>query len=57
MGNEAWAFEEHPQKAVRRDPFEAEFFTGEEDTEEVYGRTDALVRWMLRGRREADQLQ
>ncbi len=39
-----WTFEEHSPKAMNRNPIEAEFFTGEEDSEEVYGRTDALVR-------------
>lgn len=44
MSNEYWSFEKLSGKAVLRDPFEAEFFTGEEDSEDVYGRTDALVR-------------
>jgi hypothetical protein len=39
-----WSFEERSPKSVKRDPFEAEFFTGEEEDENVYGRTDALVR-------------
>ena len=39
-----WSFEERRKRSVKRDPFEAEFFTGEEDTEEMFGRTDALVR-------------
>lgn len=39
-----WSFEERRKRSVKRDPFEAEFFTGEEDSEEVFGRTDALVR-------------
>jgi hypothetical protein len=39
-----WSFEERDKKRVRRDPFEAEFFTGEEETEEAFGRTDGLVR-------------
>jgi hypothetical protein len=39
-----WTFETRSPKTVKRDPFEAEFFTGEEESEEVYGRTDALVR-------------
>lgn len=39
-----WEFEKVNPRSVRRDPFEAEFFTGEEETEEVYGRTDSLVR-------------
>jgi len=44
MKNIPWVFEQKSHKAVMRDPFEAEFFTGEEDSEEVYGRTDAFVR-------------
>lgn len=39
-----WSFEEQSPKAMNRDPIEAEFFTGEEETDEVFGRTDALVR-------------
>jgi hypothetical protein len=39
-----WSFEERNPRSMRRDPFEAEFFTGEEETEDVFGRTDALVR-------------
>lgn len=39
-----WSFELHQKRTVMRDPFEAEFFTGEEDSEEYWGRTDALVR-------------
>jgi hypothetical protein len=39
-----WSFERRSPKSMKRDPFEAEFFTGEEDDENVYGRTDALVR-------------
>lgn len=40
----AWSFEIRSPKSVKRDPFEAEFFTGDEEDENVYGRTDALVR-------------
>ena len=39
-----WEFEKANPRSVRRDPFEAEFFTGEEENEEVFGRTDSLVR-------------
>lgn len=39
-----WSFEEHSKKAIKRDPFEAEFFTGEEEDEAAFGRTDSLVR-------------
>src|SRR3954470_21353040 len=39
-----WEFERVNPRSVRRDPFEAAFFTGEEESEEVYGRTDSLVR-------------
>ena len=42
--NSKWSFQERSKKSVNRDPFEAEFFAGEEEDEEVYGRTDALVR-------------
>jgi hypothetical protein len=44
MPGPSWTFEPLPKKFVRRNAFEAEFFTGEEDNEEVYGRTDSLVR-------------
>src|SRR5262245_17230719 len=39
-----WSFETRNPRSMKRDPFEAEFFTGEEENEEIYGRTDALVR-------------
>src|SRR5437588_6535473 len=42
MGN--WTFGLVAPGQVRRDPFEAEFFVGSEESEHVYGRTDALVR-------------
>jgi hypothetical protein len=38
---------------VKRDPFEAEFFVGEEDTEETYGRTDSLVREVIQNALDA----
>src|SRR5262249_60127015 len=44
MNEPLWEFEKANPRSVRRDPFEAEFFTGEEETEEVFGRTDSLVR-------------
>lgn len=44
MSEPRWRFLERRRAAVRRDPFEAEFFTGDEDDEVVYGRTDALIR-------------
>lgn len=48
-----WSFEELSEKAMLRDPFEAEFFTGEEANEEVYGRTDALVRESIQNSMDA----
>lgn len=44
MSELRWEFEKANPRSVRRDPFEAEFFTGEEESEEVFGRTDSLVR-------------
>src|SRR5262245_16905575 len=44
MSEPRWEFEKANPRSVRRDPFEAEFFTGEEENEEVFGRTDSLVR-------------
>lgn len=38
-----WTFRK-VQPGTKRDPFEAEFFTGDEEDEAVFGRTDALVR-------------
>lgn len=48
-----WSFEERRPKGMLRDPFEAEFFTGEEDSEDVYGRTDALVREAIQNSMDA----
>lgn len=53
MSSLRWEFEEFNPRAVRRDPFEAEFFTGTEDSEEAYGRTDALVREALQNSLDA----
>jgi hypothetical protein len=39
-----WVFEERKKKDKKRDPMEAEFFTGDEDEDDVSGRTDGLVR-------------
>lgn len=48
-----WSFENRRKRSVKRDPFEAEFFTGEEESEEVFGRTDALVREALQNSLDA----
>ena len=48
-----WEFERVNPRNVRRDPFEAAFFTGEEESEEVYGRTDSLVREALQNSLDA----
>jgi hypothetical protein len=39
-----WVFEERKKKDKKRDPMEAEFFTGDEDEDDVFGGTDGLVR-------------
>lgn len=48
-----WCFEETRRRSTRRDPFEAEFFSGEGETEDSYGRTDALVREVLQNSLDA----
>ena len=48
-----WEFEKVNPRNVRRDPFEAAFFAGEEESEEVYGRTDSLVREVLQNSLDA----
>lgn len=40
----SWYFPKKVPGQVRRDPFEAEFFAGEEESEGEYSRTDGLVR-------------
>lgn len=50
-----WSFEELQPRQVRRDPFEAEFFTGEDDEERDGSRTDALVRETLQNSLDARQ--
>jgi hypothetical protein len=48
-----WTFERTRPRSARRDPFEAEFFTGEGETEESHGRTDSLVREVLQNSLDA----
>jgi hypothetical protein len=48
-----WVFEARRKRDKKRDPMEANFFTGEEDDEEVYGRTDSLVREALQNSLDA----
>jgi hypothetical protein len=43
----SWTFEQTNPRAARRDPFEAEFFTGEGETREQHGRIDSFVREIL----------
>jgi hypothetical protein len=42
-----WSFEEKHPKSIHRDPFEAEFFTGEDDDDQEDSRTDSLIREVL----------
>jgi hypothetical protein len=48
-----WSFEKNPPRQMRRDPFEAEFFTGEDDDESDSSRTDSLVREALQNSLDA----
>lgn len=48
-----WSFEKNPPRQVRRDPFEAEFFTGEDDDDSDGSRTDSLVREVLQNSLDA----
>lgn len=53
FNKEPWSFERTRPRSTRRDPFEAEFFTGEGETEESHGRTDSLVREVLQNSLDA----
>ncbi len=55
MPGPSWSFEKLTKKLVRRDAFEAEFFTGEEESDEVYGRIDALVRESIQNSLDASR--
>lgn len=43
-----WVFEPIQRGGKRRDPMEGEFFTGEEDNEQISARTDSLVNEVAR---------
>src|SRR5258708_15102939 len=53
FNKDPWSFERTRPRSARRDPFEAEFFTGEGETEESHGRTDSLVREVLQNSLDA----
>ena len=48
-----WSFEVKHPKSIHRDPFEAEFFTGEDDDDRDGSRTDSLVREVLQNSLDA----
>jgi len=50
-----WAFEHKLPKHINRDPFEAEFFTGDDDDDQNRGKTDALVREVLQNSLDASR--
>lgn len=50
-----WAFEHKLPKHINRDPYEAEFFTGDDDDDQNRGKTDALVREVLQNSLDASR--
>ncbi len=48
-----WSFEVKHPKSIHRDPFEAEFFTGEDDDDLEDSHTDSLVREVLQNSLDA----
>jgi hypothetical protein len=50
-----WSFEKSPPRQVRRDPFEAEFFTGDDDEDRESSRTDSLVREVIQNSLDASR--
>lgn len=51
--NPSWSFERTRKRSTRRDPFEAEFFSGEGGSKEEHVRSDALVREVLQNSLDA----
>ena len=48
-----WTFETTQPRYAKRDTFEGEFFKGESQPDELYGRTDALVREVMQNSLDA----
>ncbi|MBK8979626.1 MAG: hypothetical protein IPM29_27320 [Planctomycetes bacterium] len=48
-----WQFETSSRRLVSRDPFEAAFFTGEDDEDQVFARTDVLIRESIQNSMDA----